>query len=192
METQTNFSQDSRYIGVADVARMLRQTLKRHFPGVKFSARSERASMSSSIDVRWVNGPTVAQVDEVAQLFAGSRFDGSIDLRYRVTHCLLPDGTVQVAHTRGTVGSGGRAAAEIYERPHPQAELVSLGVDFVMTARKIDPQTWSDKLDEIMRAMETLSPAQYGRYNGEYEDAHTHAHRFFYNLPLPIAQRIPA
>jgi hypothetical protein len=175
----------ARYIDVVTAARMARQALKQRFPGVKFSVRCERASMSRSIDVQWVNGPTVAQVDEVVGVFAGSRFDGSIDMRYGVDHWLLPDGSVQVARSRGTAGSGGCAAPEQHARPHPEAELVRFGVDFVMTARKIDPATWAAKIDEIMDAMGTSYPAQYASYNGEYEDANTHAHRFFSTRALP-------
>lgn len=51
----------------AQVAKRLRQALKDVFPGIKFSVTSQTYSGGESIRVRWTDGPTVAQVQEITQ-----------------------------------------------------------------------------------------------------------------------------
>ena len=69
------------YETCAQTAKRLRKALKTSFPGVKFSVRSSTYSGGASIDVSWDFGPTEKSVDEIAQRFAGSTFDGMIDLK---------------------------------------------------------------------------------------------------------------
>lgn len=68
-----------KYINTNDCAKLIRQSLKEAFPGVKFSVRSSKYSGGSSISVRWEDGPTNKMVDSIASTFKGSYFDGSID-----------------------------------------------------------------------------------------------------------------
>lgn len=54
---------DHHQMDVVEVARIIRKELKSKFPGTKFSVRSDRFSLGSSIDVHWTNFPTVKQVE---------------------------------------------------------------------------------------------------------------------------------
>ncbi len=56
-------------------AENIRRELKRHFPGEKFSVRSDY----SSVDIRWVDGPTTAEVEEFAKSHQMGNFDGMTD-----------------------------------------------------------------------------------------------------------------
>ncbi len=85
-----------RRIDTVEVAKILRRVLKRHFPGQRFYVRSERYSGGSSIDVSWVDGPRVAQVEPLLQLYRGADFDGMRDLKtYRDALVVDDDGTLE-------------------------------------------------------------------------------------------------
>lgn len=66
----------------AGAAPNIRADLKRHFPGVRFSVRSERGS----IDVRWTDGPTEAQVSDITKRYQHGQFDGMTDY-YEYRRC---------------------------------------------------------------------------------------------------------
>ena len=72
---------ETQYISIADTAKMIRQSLKESFPGVKFFVRSSTYSGGASINVRWTDGPNKAQVEAVANVFEGSYFDGMTDYK---------------------------------------------------------------------------------------------------------------
>jgi hypothetical protein len=72
---------DTRYLSVAETAKLVRQALAEKFPGVKFSVRSKSYSGGASINVRWWDGPAVKQVEAIAKRFEGADFDGMIDLK---------------------------------------------------------------------------------------------------------------
>lgn len=69
------------YISAADTAKLVRKALAPAFPNIKFSVTSKTYSGGASIRVRWIDGPTEAQVNEVAGKFAGATFDGMQDLK---------------------------------------------------------------------------------------------------------------
>lgn len=123
------------YLSVTQTAGLIRKALTKKFPTVKFSVVSSSYSMGASITVAWTDGPTSKEVDEVTGLYEGAGFDGSIDLKYHVDHWLLPDGSVQVAHTSGTSGSRGYVSPINNEKPHPEAVKVQFGADYVHTRR---------------------------------------------------------
>jgi hypothetical protein len=70
-----------KYIGVVDTAKLVRAALKESFAGVKFSVTSESYAGGASINIKYTNGPTEAQVNEVISNFKGSYFDGMIDYK---------------------------------------------------------------------------------------------------------------
>lgn len=86
----------SDYLSCAETAKLVRKALKEAFPRQKFSVRSSTYSMGASIHVGWTDGPQTADVDKVIGCFAGSGFDGMIDLKTSNSHWLYPDGTVQL------------------------------------------------------------------------------------------------
>lgn len=60
---------------VAEVAKKIREELKKAFPGVKFSVRSSSYTGGSSISVKWANFPTVKAVEEVARKYKEVSYD---------------------------------------------------------------------------------------------------------------------
>lgn len=60
-------------------AKNIRIELKRAFPAVKFSVKTERYSGGDSIRVRWVDGPTSDQVERIINRYEGGSFDGMTD-----------------------------------------------------------------------------------------------------------------
>lgn len=78
----TNQNTPKRDIGLADTAKIIRETLKVAFPHTKFSVRSKSYSMGCSIDARWTNGPTERQVKAILDRFEGKGFDGMTDCSY--------------------------------------------------------------------------------------------------------------
>ncbi len=80
------------YVPVAQAAKGLREALKRNFPGVKFSVRSKSYAGGASIRVAYVNGPRGADVDRIAQRFAGADFDGMTDLKTDKSALLVGEG----------------------------------------------------------------------------------------------------
>jgi len=61
------------YIDTKEVAKLVRKELKTQFPHHKFSVRIERYSMGSSINVTWIDGPMVKDVEAIAGKFHGSK-----------------------------------------------------------------------------------------------------------------------
>ena len=80
----------TKYIAVTETAKLIRTALKEAFPEVKFSIRTNKYAGGSSIDVRWQDGPTAAQVDAIAKTFQGGYFDGMTD--YKGGHVHLMNG----------------------------------------------------------------------------------------------------
>lgn len=118
-----------------DVATLVRDRLKREFPGVKFMVRTSKYSGGSSVNVFWTDGPTQSQVDAVIGCYSFSRFDGMIDMQHSKTNWLTPEGAVCLAYDRGTEGSKGSHPEQIGEDPRPGWVMVRGGTDFVFTHR---------------------------------------------------------
>lgn len=106
----------SEYVSVAETAKLVRRALKREFPGVRFSVRSNRYSGGASIDVGWTDGPQRDTVDKVVRPYSGADFDGMTDSTTYHATWLYPDGTV-----RNSDGKGAR--------------LVHFMADYVFTER---------------------------------------------------------
>jgi Large polyvalent protein associated domain 29 len=105
---------EKKYITCADTAKLLRVALKAQFPATKFSVRSHTYSGGASIDVSWVDGPFISDVDKIAKRYQGATFDGSIDLKE------YHDGLV-------------------YFEGDNEPTLVHFGADFVFTNRDLSP-----------------------------------------------------
>lgn len=58
---------------ITQVAKEIRAILKANFPKTKFSVKSSRFSMGSSVNTSWTDGPTTAQVDELIGHYGDSR-----------------------------------------------------------------------------------------------------------------------
>ena len=133
MMTQTG----PEYLSVTDTAKLIRAQLKRQFPGVKFSVRSDKYAGGASIDIRWTDGPTEPQVDGLVSGYAGGRFDGMIDMASYVSSWLEEDGTAHTAHDAGTAGQRGSRDEYIGDPRTGGARLVHFGADHVFTRREL-------------------------------------------------------
>ena len=67
---------EKKYLSCAETAKLVRTALKKNFPGVTFSVRSDVYSGGASIDVSWVLGPTTKEVDAIAGQYESADFDG--------------------------------------------------------------------------------------------------------------------
>ncbi|MCZ0211369.1 hypothetical protein OZK63_39080 [Streptomyces sp. UMAF16] len=65
--------------GCVVAAKNIRIELKRAFPSVKFSVRSDKFAGGDAVNVDWTDGPTVAQVDEILEKYKAGSFDGMTD-----------------------------------------------------------------------------------------------------------------
>ena len=137
---------ESRWIPVAEQAKLVRAQLKRHWPAVKFSVKSKSFSGGSSITIAWTDGPTSKQVESIAYQFKGGGFDGSIDMAYSCRHWLLPDGTAIIQSSPGTSGSLGYISPVENGKPHPKAERVSFAANYISTSRKYSLDFYSRQL----------------------------------------------
>lgn len=62
--------------GGVPAAKNVRRDLKKAFPGIKFSVRADY----SSINIKWVDGPTRAKVEEIANRYQCGSFNGMEDI----------------------------------------------------------------------------------------------------------------
>lgn len=141
----------TEFISAKETAKLVRARLKKVFPGVKFSVRTDGGSTYSSIRIKWQDGPAANAVDAVVQAFEGSQFDGSVDLRTGVKHWLDSDGVPHIATTDGTEGSGGVITAEREWMPTPDCKLVSFGVDHIFTSRAMSEKFVTRLLSKLER-----------------------------------------
>ena len=125
----------SKYLGATETAKVVRKMLKKHFSDTKFSVRSESYSMGSAVNVKWIDGPTESEVNSVVGVLAGSGFDGMIDLKYGITHWMNPDGSICLANSQGSSGSGGLDDAIHNPKPHPDSIEVTFA-DHISCTRK--------------------------------------------------------
>lgn len=70
--------------GAAATAAAIKTRLKKEFPGVKFSVRSDNFSMGNSVDIEWTDGPMSEDVKAITGQYQYGRFDGMQDLAYNV------------------------------------------------------------------------------------------------------------
>jgi hypothetical protein len=88
--------------------KLLRQELKREFPGTKFSVTRDRGTAYGYVSVRWQDGPPMREVDAICAGYAGTRYSCAEDLEHEITH-VAADGAgapMQVRYrTRGILCS---------------------------------------------------------------------------------------
>ena len=158
MAATIDLEQSPQYLSCKETAVLARKALRRAFPGVKFSVRSNTYSGGASIDVSWVDGPTERQVSAVTSPYEGGRFDGMIDMATSVTSWLHDDGSAALAHDAGTEGSRGSRPERIGSPMHGSARMVHFGADYIFEHR-------SSSAAHLARCAELATPD--GRASGE-------------------------
>lgn len=142
-------TKDAERIDTVEQAKLIREALKRNFPGSKFSVRIDRYSGGSSVDIRWTDGPTESMVEDITNPYRGGGFDGMIDLAYSQSAWLLPDGTVRFAGTSGTEASRGSVPASFGSPMHPGARLVRFSGQYIGISRRISPEFQARCLEKV-------------------------------------------
>jgi hypothetical protein len=137
-------------LSTADTAKIIRNELKKKFPSQKFSVTSENYSGGSSIDVRWIDGVALTDVEDVVKGYENAGFDGSIDLKYYKTHYLLPNGEIVLAKSEGTASSGGYYPAVDNVKPKG-AKIIHMGANYIFCERRISDETAEKVSKEIAR-----------------------------------------
>lgn len=122
---------DVYYVSYADTARLIRSALKLAFPGVRFSVTSKSYSGGGSVRVRYIDGPSKDKVDAALDGFAGSDFDGMIDMSFSHDCYMTRSGSVGYVGTYGTSGSGGSVPATWTDAPLGAAVVHFMGYIFV-------------------------------------------------------------
>lgn len=81
----------------AETAKLVRQTLRNEFPGVKFRVRSKTYAGGASISVGWTDGPGEAVVRSKVDRYKGADFDAMADMKvYRPSTLLAnEDGSLE-------------------------------------------------------------------------------------------------
>jgi len=125
----------TRYLTVTETAKLVRQALAKHFPDTKFSVRSKSYSGGASIDIFWTDGERTKPVDAIVKGFEGRSFDGMNDLASCQDSWLLPDGTADLAYRPDSYG--GSIPGYVSDAPHPQAEMVHFGANYVFCNRHV-------------------------------------------------------
>lgn len=168
---------DQRRIPTVEVAKLVRARLKKEWPGVKFSVRSD--SMGSSVDVSWTDGPTRQKVEEVLNQYAGARFDDMTDSKYYASTWLCSTHAPTVANTYG----GGRPK-DAKPRCCPNAEIVTFGADWVTGHRRdwdnvsrvldhaCDAEAWPAGTAAIEAIRSALTAYEAGRTDGKKGTRH--------------------
>jgi hypothetical protein len=183
---------ETTYLSGVETAKLVRKALKREFPGTKFSVRSDH----NSINVRWVDGPTTAQVNPVAKAYEGGGFDGMIDLAYTCESWLEPDGTAAPAYCGGTTGSRGVQDGYAYAPPSPDAKLVHFGALYIFTDRSDSREALEAAIDATCAywGIEDRPVIVESKYGGVYLGNDTHvsnANDYSTRLVYRLAQETP-
>lgn len=163
----------TRYLTCAETAKLIRADLKKQFSGIKFTVRSKTYSGGASIRIGWDDGPTDEAVRAVTDQYSGADFDGMVDYKFYKYHWMMPDGTVLPAFSEGSAGTGGYKEGYEYSKPHPEAEEVSMGADFIFTERAVSSCYKQEALDKLMNSLDvpedtTLENYYNVRVGGEF------------------------
>jgi len=162
----TSKTLETKHLSCAETAKLVRVALKKRFPDVKFSVRSDVYAGGASIDVNWYLGPTSKEVDEIAGQFESASFDGSIDMETRFDHWLLPDGSTIVKHGPGTEGSLGYIPA--VNNPMPEGAIpVSFGAHYVQCQRRYYQTTWEEETSLVNKVATDMCVLQRVAYTGQ-------------------------
>lgn len=136
------------YVAPKDLSTLIRDALRRAFPGSAFSVTTKRGT--GSVNVRWQDGPAGKAVETVAGAFETKGFDGMIDLAHSNSLWIYPDGSAHLAHDAGTGGSMGSVPEMIESPRRPDAVLLdNVAACFVFCQRTVTARAYRQALAEF-------------------------------------------
>lgn len=118
-------------ISLADTAKLVRQALKKAFPNVKFSVKSQAYSGGASITVSYDADLSWDDVKKLVNNYKASGFDGGIDLQYDRNCWLAPDGSATRAYSEGTRKYEGFKEGYANDPHAAGCRYVRFGADFI-------------------------------------------------------------
>ncbi|MBI2858070.1 MAG: hypothetical protein HYX90_03230, partial [Chloroflexi bacterium] len=164
-------TQQKTYYSATETAVLVREALKKQFPGIKFSVRSSSYAGGASIDVSWAFGPTSKEVKGILEQYESADFDGMIDLQTHKSHWLLPDGSTIVAHATGTEGSMGTIPAE--DNPPPDGAVpVQFGAHYVQGQRRLYIKGWEEESILVERVAKDMCELNHCEWKGVEQTVH--------------------
>lgn len=107
-------------LSTTEVAKVVRGLLRKQWPSVRFSVRSDKYAGGSSVHVRWTDGPMPASVDALVNPYQGCDMDGMQDMKVYRDDLLV-------------------------SRADGSLALLDCRVDFIQTSREIS-QEWRDEI----------------------------------------------
>lgn len=73
-------SQKGRYVTeAAKASQLIKKILKKEYPSVNFSVRSDNFANGNSVDISWIDGIPSKEIDSFARQFQSGTFDGMTD-----------------------------------------------------------------------------------------------------------------
>jgi hypothetical protein len=172
------------YLGVADMAKILKKELRSRFPNTKFSVVSSSYSGGCSIDVYYTDGPAFEDVDKIVQSYRGKGFDGMIDMSFYYELYLNKDGFLRTYKSEGTADCMGVYNA--YSNKLPEgAILVNTSHPYTFTNRKISEEIREKAARDMAKYMgiEYIDMQQRPR-NTSYENWYYYTGKILYNANL--------
>lgn len=133
-------AQSPTYIPVVEAAKIIRTALKTKHPDTKFSVVTSKYAGGSSIRIalpKDSGDDLYKEVQDMAHSFAGTGFDGMIDMSfYKDAWLNRKTGEARPAKSSGTTGS--RGVYEPYDNPAPsdEFELVHFGASHIFVERE--------------------------------------------------------
>lgn len=162
---------EKTYITLKETAKLARIALKKNFPGVKFSVRSESFANGSAIRISYTDGPLQSAVEKVVNCYAYGGFDGMIDLSFTVNHWLNEKtGEVVNASSGGSVNSGGYYKSYDYGCPGEGWVKISFGAKYVTVSQHFSVESFKEGLNMAAENMDFKSSlvevgySEYGKY----------------------------
>lgn len=122
------------FLPAKEVAKIVRADLKRLYPGVKFSVRTDNYAGGASIDVTTPHDWTGDQIRELWKAFqpyGGAGFDGMTDSSYPKGHTLCPEHGLRLVY----VGRHWGAEETTAERCCERAQDVYSGASYIHVQR---------------------------------------------------------
>lgn len=114
----------AEHLDAAALAKIVRADLRRAFPAVAFSVRTDRYAGGSSVRVSWTDGPLGRDVDAAIARYKVVGFDGMTDSTTNAGPVHLDDGRLVTIYayltTSRSTSAALRARVEAWMTRHPE------------------------------------------------------------------------